>query len=153
MNKLITKSNLKLIIEAINYKLSNMPNPINKTDNMTTPVGVDSDGQLWTSSNINKNIFYSYEDAVEYATTSSQAYVGESVTVVDRNNNNVTVYVISNSNMELSSVGGSSSISDYNSIENKPKINGITLIGDKSSEDLNIDAVSMTNSDIEAILF
>lgn len=31
---------------------------------------------------------------------------------------------------------------DYNSLENKPKINGVTLIGDKSSEDLNITGVT-----------
>lgn len=98
-------------------------------------------------------VFDSYEAATTYASTSTKAYIGQSITVVDNVNDIVTVYVISNSNMELSSVGGSSSISDYNSIENKPKINGITLIGDKSSEDLNIDTVSMTNSDIEAILF
>lgn len=128
-------------------------NPIQKTEEMTQQVGIDGNGQLWATCNTNQNIFYSYEEAVEYASTNPLAYVGQSITVVDSVLDTVTVYVISNSNMELSSVGGSSSISDYNNIENKPKINGITLIGDKSSEDLNIDTVSMTNSDIEAILF
>lgn len=96
-------------------------------------------------------VFDSYEAATTYAQTSTKAYVGQSITVVDEANDIVTVYVISNSNMELSSVGGSASISDYDNIENKPKINGVTLVGNKTSEDLNINTVSMTNSDIEAI--
>lgn len=127
-------------------------NPIQKTEEMTQQVGIDDNGQLWAMYNTNQDIFYSYEEAVEYASTNPLAYIGQSITVIDSVLDTVTVYVISNSNMELSPVGESSSIKDYNLIENKPKINGITLIGDKSSEDLNLDLASITNSDIEAIL-
>ena len=31
---------------------------------------------------------------------------------------------------------------DYNSLENKPKINGVTLVGDKTTEDLGIQGVT-----------
>lgn len=38
---------------------------------------------------------------------------------------------------------------DYEELENKPKINGVTLIGDRSFEDLGED--TMTNREIVAI--
>ena len=34
--------------------------------------------------------------------------------------------------------GGSGGTTDYEELDNKPKINGVTLVGDKSSQDLHI---------------
>lgn len=164
----ITQSMYEQIMSAINSKVSKTTTiaglPLDRhitaeeleevlqipsMEGIATEEYVDNSiGQIRTSM-----VFDSYEAATTYASTSTKAYIGQSITVVDNVNDIVTVYVISNSNMELSSVGSSSNVYDYNNIENKPKINGVTLIGDKSSEDLNIDTVSMTNSDIEAILF
>lgn len=39
---------------------------------------------------------------------------------------------------------------DYNDLYNKPKINGVTLEGDKTSEEINIKA--LTNLEIEELL-
>lgn len=39
---------------------------------------------------------------------------------------------------------------DYEKLENKPKINGVVLQGDKTNEDLKIDSIS--NSVLESIL-
>ena len=46
-----------------------------------------------------------------------------------------------------SSGGGGGGADDYPPLSNKPKINGVTLIGDKSLEDLNIH--SITNAQID----
>lgn len=97
-------------------------------------------------------IVASYEEAVEYATTNPLAYIGQTITVVDHVNDTVAVYIIANSSMELSQIGGTSSVNDYNQMFNKPQINGVTLAGNKTAEDLDIDTNSMTNTDIEAIL-
>lgn len=45
------------------------------------------------------------------------------------------------------SVGGSS---NYEDMINKPKINGVELVGNKTNEDLNISAIS--NGEIEDLL-
>lgn len=39
---------------------------------------------------------------------------------------------------------------DYNTLENRPRINGVELIGDKTNEELLIEALS--NEDIEKAL-
>lgn len=39
---------------------------------------------------------------------------------------------------------------DYNELDNKPSINGVTLIGDKSFPNLNL--LSLTNQEIEYLL-
>lgn len=39
---------------------------------------------------------------------------------------------------------------NYNDLTNKPSINGVTLIGNKTNEELNINAIS--NSEIEELL-
>jgi len=46
-----------------------------------------------------------------------------------------------------SSGGGSGGTSDYTTLSNKPQINGITLSGNKSLEDLNV--ISITNAQID----
>lgn len=45
---------------------------------------------------------------------------------------------------------GGSGASDYRDLSNKPKINGVILEGDKSNEDLLIEAIP--NEEIEALL-
>ena len=45
-------------------------------------------------------------------------------------------------------IGGSGGTSDYNDLENKPSIAGVTLTGDKSLEDLGIQADAPTSSSI-----
>lgn len=99
----------------------------------------------------NDGLFYSYDNAVTYAKTNKDAYIGQSITVIDKDKDAVTVYVISNSKMELSSVGGASHIQDYNAFVNKPKINDITLSGNKTTDDLNLRVESLSNEDIESI--
>lgn len=39
---------------------------------------------------------------------------------------------------------------DYNELTNKPAVNGVTLVGNKTNEQLNINAIS--NSEIEELL-
>lgn len=48
--------------------------------------------------------------------------------------------------------GGSGGTTNYNQLENKPKINGVALIGDKSAADLGIPIVSMDISG-ETLIF
>lgn len=40
--------------------------------------------------------------------------------------------------------------SDYSELSNKPSINGVTLVGNKTNEELNI--TSLSNSEIEELL-
>lgn len=40
--------------------------------------------------------------------------------------------------------------SDYNDLSNKPSVNGVTLVGNKTNEELNINEIS--NSEIEELL-
>lgn len=93
----------------------------------------------------------SYEEAINYAKTNPNARIGQIITVVDTARDLVTVYIIANSNMDIEAVGSSSSVNDYNRLQNKPKINGVTLLGNKTSEDLDMDTASITNTDIEAL--
>lgn len=44
---------------------------------------------------------------------------------------------------------GGSGGEDYNPLQNKPKVNGVVLIGDKSFEDLGVE--TMSNLEIQAI--
>lgn len=74
--------------------------------------------------------------------------IGQSVTVVDYDNDTVTVYVVT-SDRDLVQIGSSSSVQDYNNLVNKPKINEVTLVGNKSIEELGIDR--LLNQDIEHI--
>lgn len=46
--------------------------------------------------------------------------------------------------------GGSGGTTNYNDLTNKPQIEGVTLTGNKTYEDLNLER--LTNSDIEAAL-
>lgn len=45
---------------------------------------------------------------------------------------------------------GGAGTSDYNELSNKPQINGVTLEGNKSNEDLGIQSIS--NAEIDEIL-
>lgn len=42
--------------------------------------------------------------------------------------------------------GGSGGASDYNSLSNQPKINGVTLTGNKTAEDLELATASAVNA-------
>ncbi len=49
--------------------------------------------------------------------------------------------------------GGSGGTTDYEALSNKPSINSVMLIGNKTSEDLGIDDMeNITNSELEAAL-
>lgn len=61
---------------------------------------------------------------------------------------------IGSGNLQRFRLGGAIPVPerDYEKLENKPKINGVTLIGDKSSEEIGIeDTEPLTNLEIEAI--
>lgn len=47
--------------------------------------------------------------------------------------------------------GGGGGTNDYTDLENKPKINGVSLVGDLSTEDLSIDAEELTSAQMEAL--
>lgn len=51
--------------------------------------------------------------------------------------------------------GGSGGISDYEALENQPQINSVTLMGNKTGEDLNLQdkMAEITNQDIDKIIF
>lgn len=53
--------------------------------------------------------------------------------------------------MEVDREGGGSGTSDYNALTNKPRIEGVTLKGDKSFKQLGLEP--MTPQDIDNILF
>lgn len=50
----------------------------------------------------------------------------------------------------MGSGGGGQGTQDYEALANKPQIEGVTLIGDKSFSDLNLNA--LTNMEIEELL-
>lgn len=54
-----------------------------------------------------------------------------------------------------SQYGGSGGTSNYNSLTNKPKINGVTVIGDKTSSDYFLQDLmnDITEQEIDNILF
>ena len=47
-------------------------------------------------------------------------------------------------------IAGGGGTNDYNNLYNKPKIEGVTLVGDKTYEELNLQR--LTNSELEEIL-
>lgn len=49
----------------------------------------------------------------------------------------------------IHSVGGSGGTSNYNDLTNKPKINGVELVGDVSTDDLNIDVGTVDYTDLQ----
>lgn len=51
--------------------------------------------------------------------------------------------------------GGDGGTTDYEELDNKPKINGVTLTGNKTSEDLHIDACDcdeLTTGQVNALI-
>lgn len=92
------------------------------------------------------SMFSSYADAVKYAKGDStdpdsrglqgSSYVGQIITVFE--NNVVNVYKIE-ADRSLTLVGaGAGGTDDYEDLENKPSINNVTLIGNKTSSDLGL---------------
>lgn len=96
-------------------------------------------------------VFYSLDEAEAFA-ASERAHIGQALTVIDEENDSVTLYIIINEEGQLEPLsGGTSTIGDYNALLNQPKINTVTLVGDKTTEELNLDTKSVTNSEIEAL--
>lgn len=149
MSKLITDSNLQVLMDGLSvvldHKVTKEKNKGLSSNDFTDEYKVKLDN---SATGI---ICNSYAEAVDYAQNNPSAYIGQTITVVDLEADAVTIYVIANSNMEIEQVGGSSTVGDYNNLQNKPKINGVTLAGNKTSEDLDMDTTSITNSDIEAL--
>lgn len=89
------------------------------------------------------SMFSSYADAVKYAAGNysnpdsrglqGSSYVGQIITVFE--NNVVNVYKIE-ADRSLTLVGAGAD--DYTDLSNKPSINNVTLIGDKTSADLGL---------------
>lgn len=51
--------------------------------------------------------------------------------------------------------GGGGGTTDYEELDNKPSINGVTLVGDKTSEDLHIkecDCEELTTAQLNALI-
>ena len=81
----------------------------------------------------NTSIWYSLQEAQEYARTGATAYVGQRLSIVDENNNTTKVYVIANKAgdlIDISSSGSGSGIED----------NTIILYGGSASEVLDEEA-------------
>ena len=80
----------------------------------------------------NTSVWYSLQEAQEYARAGVTAYVGQRLSVVDENNNTTKVYVIANTTGDLIDIssGGSSGIED----------DTIILYGGSASEVLNEEA-------------
>lgn len=149
MNKLITDSNLQVLMDGLSVVLDNK---VTKEKNKGLSSNDFTDEyKAKLDSGATGVMCHSYEEAVDYAQNNPLAYIGQTITVVDLEEDTVTIYVIANSNMEIEQVGGSSTVGDYNNLQNKPKINGVTLAGNKTSGDLDMDTTSITNSDIEAL--
>jgi hypothetical protein len=64
------------------------------------------------------------------------------------NNTNVMTPLRVKQAIQANESGGGSGTSNYNDLENKPKINGVTLEGDKSSSDLGISVPSVDEETI-----
>ena len=60
------------------------------------------------------------------------------------------VYALLNKRIQESGGSGGGGTSNYNSLSNKPVINGVTLTGNLSLEDLGIEEIS--NTEIEQII-
>lgn len=149
MSKLITDSNLQVLMDGLSVVLDNK---VTKEKNKGLSSNDFTDEyKVKLDNGATGIICNSYVEAVDYAQNNPLAYIGQTITVVDLEADSVTIYVIANSNMEIEQVGGSSTVGDYNNLQNKPKINGVTLAGNKTSEDLDMDTTSITNSDIEAL--
>lgn len=66
----------------------------------------------------------------------------------------INVVIPSKSDISLG-LSGSKGTSNYNALTNKPSINGVELIGDKTSQDIKVQDPmhAMTTQEIERILY
>ena len=101
---------------------------------LNLPIDISDNGQRRAVETDNGNPYY--VGARVYVT---QLDNGAVVTAIDRQG--ITTATITN--------GGGSGTSDYNALTNKPSIEGVTLTGDKSFPQLNLDI--LTNTEIESI--
>lgn len=83
-------------------------------------------------------LFTSLSDAQNYAQTDPTAYVGQIFSVIE--GDTVTAYIIKN-DKSLAEIG-STPISSYNDLTDKPQIGGIELTGNKTLAELGIAAAS-----------
>lgn len=60
------------------------------------------------------SVWYSYQEALEYAQSGATAYVGQIISVVDESSNTTNLYVIQNVDGDLKLVNYSGSSSDAN---------------------------------------
>lgn len=95
-----------------------------------------------------RNLFTSRQrDGSTWQTVHSSVYDIEhkKLNIIVQENNNKYQFVLNVLGKDVRDI-------DYNTLLNKPQINGVTLIGNKTLEDLNIGITSLSNSDIENIL-
>lgn len=73
--------------------------------------------------------------------------------ITDLENGEVLKYDADQGKWVNGTVSGGAGTSDYTDLANKPKINGVTLAGNKSLGDLGIiDATELTNAQIDTIM-
>lgn len=83
--------------------------------------------------------------------TSPSISVGEhsgTIKIEASRTNNATISVIGNNNAEI---GVSTYATNYEALRNKPKINGETLIGDKTSDQLHLQDKLISGQNIKTI--
>lgn len=96
------------------------------------------DSSLWIGSG-------SYTDTIE----------GHEITINKIADTDGNIVLVKNSDyhyslLKSSTGGGSGGVTSYNDLTDKPQIEGITLIGDKTYEELNLQRI--TNTEIENLL-
>lgn len=101
---------------------------------LNLPIEISDNGQRRAVNTDNGNPYY-----VGGRIYVTQLDNGAVVTAIDRQG--ITTATITN--------GGGSGTTDYNALTNKPSIEGVTLTGDKSFPQLNLDI--LTNTEIESI--
>lgn len=118
--------------EALN-KIDNLDIDVTKTDDISTVTIAKKDGST-------KSV--EIKDATINGMNSIELVAGKNINLEQKGNQ-----------LKISSIGGSGGVSDYNELDNKPKINGTELKGNLTNEDLGIkngvdgkDGISVTHS-------
>lgn len=70
-------------------------------------------------------------------------------------NKNISLGLPQSTGIDLSVGSGSGGTSNYEMLNNKPRINGVELVGNKSSEDILVQALmsEVTPQDIDKIIY
>ena len=127
--------------KALDSRISKKTRP-KETMRFATVTRVDEDGQVWAHLDggvietpiFSSSVNFSKSDRVEVSVTGNKAYIRGNVS--DQSTNVATVNEIignikNSSVIQESSGSPSGSTDDYNSLSNKPSIEGVTLIGNK----------------------